>query len=606
MQSKEIILLTTNCSQTIELSLFVLIMKKYFFKIFLLLFLIVSCNKKEDRTKPITYLRVSDGNSWGFTDNSGKSIIPFGKYVFLNLMDEKGMIFAQKGSKYGYIDINQNIIIPFEYDELSLFSNELASAKKNEKFGFVNRKGLVVIPFQYEEESSFGNNGIAMVKTNDKFGFINKSGKEIIPIIFQEAKETTLDSLVVVSINGKWALFSDKGKQKSNFIYDEITFSKIGLIYVRKNEQIGYLDFNLNEVIPFGKYTFGDNFNQNKLAIVSKNNHFGVINEFGKEVIRTEYDTLEHPQKDYAESSTFVAQKNNYFILFDEKGKKVADKIKEYSFDRVTIKNKNKSIYIIQNLSGFTGIIGGNGKVIIPAIYDEIEPFRGQSKTVVKYKGKYGLIDSNNQIIYPTDNDYIESYKDQDYYIIKKKDKVGIIDRNLKTIFDFAYQDLSPCFYDKNNRFIAKQNNLYGVIDKKKRIIIPFEYSKISNWVEYGPGSNYHFVTKNNKKGLITKEGKTIIPVIYDTFFYKDDKAIILSKNKKYGVVTIQYKPVIPFIYNAIYIEFSNFNEGDKEFYVEKQGKYFVVNNKNIKIRTNLSAEEMKDRFYFNRKFLKE
>jgi hypothetical protein len=569
------------------------------------MFLIVSCNKKEDSTKPITYIRVSDGNSWGFTDNKGKSIIPFGKYVFLNPMDEKGMIFAQKGNKYGYIDINQKVIIPFEYDELSLFSNDLASAKKNGKFGFINRKGLVVIPFQFEEESSFRDNSLALVKKNNRYGFINKSGKVIIPIIYQEVKETTSDSLVVVSKNGKWAFFSNKGKQKSNFIYDEIIFSKIGLIYVKKDRQIGYLDFNLKEIIPFGKYTYGENFNQNKLAIVSKNNRFGVINEFGKEVIKIEYDTLEHPGKDYTESNTFAARKNNYFILFDEKGKKVADKIKEYSFDRITIQNKNKGAYQIQNLSGQFGVIGDNGEVLIPIIYDDINKFRGDSVTVVKSNNKSGLIKSNNEIVYPINNDWILRDRDLDFYIIKKNNKAGIINKNLLPVLGFNYQEITPCHYNPKNLFIAKKNDKFGVIGLRGNIIIPFEYDELSNWVEYGPGSKYHFVTKNKKKGLITKEGKIIIPTIYDNLFYKDDKTIVLSKNKKYGVVTIQYQPVIPFIYDAIYVEFSDSNKTNNEFYVSKEEKYFVLNNENKVIRANVSEKEIKERFYFELKFLK-
>jgi hypothetical protein len=568
------------------------------------MFLIVSCNKKEDSTKSITYIRVSDGNSWGFTDNKGKSIIPFGKYVFLNPMDEKGMIFAQKGNKYGYIDINQKVIIPFEYDELSLFSNDLASAKKNGKFGFINRKGLVVIPFQFEEESSFRDNSLALVKKNNRYGFINKSGKEIIPIIYQEAKKTTSDSLVVVSKNNKWAFFSEKGKQKSNFIYDEIIFSEIGLIYVKKDRQIGYLDFNLKEIIPFGKYTYGENFNQNKLAIVSKNNRFGVINEFGKEVIKIEYDTLEHPGRDYTESNIFAARKNNYFILFDEKGKKVADKIKEYSFDRITIQNKNKSAYQIQNLSGQFGVIGDNGEVLIPIIYDDINRFRGDSVTVVKSKNKFGLIKSNNEIVYPINNDWILREKDLDFYIVKKNNKAGIINKNLLPVLSFNYQDITPCHYNPKNLFIAKKNDKFGVIGLRGNIIIPFEYDELSNWVEYGPGANYHFITKDKKKGLITIQGKNVIPPVYDELLFINDQTIILVKNKKFGVVTIKNNPVIPFDYDLICTETFNRNRKSNEFYVQKRGRSFVIDNKNKIIRNKISEDE-KELMNFEMKFLK-
>ena len=124
----------------------------------------------------------------------------------------------------------------------------------------------------------------------------------------------------------------------------------------------------------------------------------------------------------------------------------------------------------------------------------------------------------------------------------------------------------------------------------------------MSNWVEYGPGKNYHFVTKDNKKGLITKEGKTVIAPIYDHLFYHNDKMIILSKDEKYGVITIQNEQVIPFFYEKIYIEFGFFGDNkEAEFYVLKNGKYSIVNNKNEIIKSNISAQEVKDKFsYYN------
>ncbi|WP_431243813.1 WG repeat-containing protein [Flavobacterium sp. P21] len=582
--------------------------------LYFLLMLLIACNKTEN-TSSKSYVRIMGENSWGYNDENGKVIIPIGKYKFLNPIDEKGMIFAEKGNKYGYIDIHENIIIPFEYDDLTLFSEELACVKKKNKFGFINRKGKIVIPIQYEEETYFQKTGLALVKKNNLYGFINKSGKEIIPIIYQNANEGTADSLVSLDKNGKWAFFDSFGKQKSDFIYDEIaltditikgndegTFWKNGLILVRKNNQIGYLDKKLKEVVPFGKYTTGEIFNKNRIAIVSKNHKYGIINEFGKEVVKPAYDTIRHPEESYHESEIFEAKQSNYLVLFDKNGKKIYDKIKDFSFDYCRIKRKIEGIYHIQDLNGKYGAINTKGQLITPVIYDEFQDFNSNYNAIVNYKGKFGLIDSNNKTTYPIDNEMIYGdRRELDYYVIKNKDsKYGIIDKDLKTIFNFDFQDLSPCFYDNKNRFIAKQNDKYGVIDRAGRIIIPFEYSEMSNWVEYGPGENYHFVTKNHKQGLITKEGKIVIPVIYDSLFYDSDKIIILSKNGKYGVVTIQNKQVIPFAYEKIYLEPSLFSKKkETEFYVLNNGKYSIVNDKNEILKSNISKDKIEKRFSF-------
>ncbi|TPG32611.1 WG repeat-containing protein [Flavobacterium pectinovorum] len=570
-----------------------------------------ACNKI-NTDSPKLYIRIMGENSWGYNDEKGNSIIPLGKYKFLNLIDEKGMIYAQKGTKYGYIDIHENIVIPFEYDALGIFSEELAFAKKNNKYGYINRNGEIIIPTQFDNESYFQKTGLALVKKRNLQGFINKKGKEIIPIIYQNAHNTTFDSLVILCKNQKWAFYDSFGKQKTDFIYDEIaltdinlkgiegdTFWKNGLILVRKNDQTGYLDKNLKEAIPFGKYDSGEKFNQNRIAIISKNHKYGIINEFGKEILKPEYDTLEHPEEDYHESEIFEGKNKNYITLLDKHGNKIYDKIKGYTFDFSRLGNTVKRVYIIRNLKNQCGVVDGEGKVIIPFIYDEIQDFNGTVNTIVKLKKKFGLVNSDNKIVYPIECESITTWKDLDYYIINKNNTVGIIDKNLKSILKFDYQDLSPCFYDKN-RFIAKKDNKYGVIDRLGRTIIPFEYSEMSNWVEYGPGSNYHFVIKNNKNGLITKEGKIVIPAIYDSLFYNDDNTIILSKNGKYGVVTIHNKNVIPFEYEKIYSDLAFVPDRNaNEFYVLKNGKYFIVDNKNKIIKANLSKKEVEDKFSY-------
>lgn len=588
-------------------------MIKLFIKIFLVSLLFYSCNKVDTKNQPRIYIRIMGENSWGFNDEKGNSIIPLGKYKFLNPIDEKGMILAELGNKHGYIDINQKIIVPFEYDDIDLFNHELASVKKNGKYGFINRKGKIVIPLQFEDETYFYKTGLALVKKNNLYGFINKKGKEIIPIIYQNANEGTADSLVSLNKKGKWAFFDSFGKQKTDFIYDEIaltnidingeseiTYWKNGLILVRKNDQTAYLDKDLKEAIPFGKYESGETFNQNRIAIVSKNHKYGIINEFGKEILKPEYDTLAHPEEDYHESEIFEGKNKNYITLLDKSGNKIYDKIKDYRFDFSRLDKKVHRIYIIQNLKNQYGVVDDQGKIIIPFMYDAIQDFNGTANTVVELKGKSGIISSDNKILYPIDNESIMTGKDLDYYIISKNNKAGIIDKNLKTILNFDYQNLFPCFYDAKNFFIAKQNNKYGVINRLGRIIIPFEYSEMSNWVEYGPGDNYHFVTKNNKKGLITKEGKIVIPTIYDSLFYHDDNTIILSKNGKYGVVTIHNKNIIPFDYEKIYTDLAFVPERKAdEFYVLKNGTYFIINNKNKIIKANISKKEVQEKFSY-------
>ena len=192
--------------------------------------LLFACKSKPEKTventvNNLVYERVWDRSThtYGYQDNLGNMVIPFGIYSFLQ-EDEKGMILAKKSDKEGYIDIHQNILVPFEYNKIRIFCEDLAFAQKNDqgKYGVIDRQGNIVIPFLYDERSHFYPNGLAAVTKNGRHGFIDKQGNEIIPIQYDDVSYTTFDRTVLAKSKNKWAFFSNDGKQLTPFQFDKI------------------------------------------------------------------------------------------------------------------------------------------------------------------------------------------------------------------------------------------------------------------------------------------------------------------------------------------------------------------------------------------------
>ena len=118
--------------------------------------------------------------------------------------ERNGYIVLNKDDKYGLIDaLNGNVVIPFEYEHLDDFSEDLIAAEKNQKYGFINIKNETVIPFpggnifantygyintkgdivikaQFDDIEPF-NNGFAAVKKDGKYGIINTKGEFVVP-----------------------------------------------------------------------------------------------------------------------------------------------------------------------------------------------------------------------------------------------------------------------------------------------------------------------------------------------------------------------------------------------------------------------------------------
>ena len=94
----------------------------------LILLIIVSCsgNSQKFNEDDIIYKRYDSVTSWN-------------------------LIQSKKTQKWGFID-NENLIkIPVEYDDLFPFTESNVSyALKNGKYGFINSNNETVIPFQYQ------------------------------------------------------------------------------------------------------------------------------------------------------------------------------------------------------------------------------------------------------------------------------------------------------------------------------------------------------------------------------------------------------------------------------------------------------------------------
>lgn len=82
-------------------------------------------------------------------------------------------------NKYGFINHNREIVIPFEYEDAHSFSEGLAPIAKNGKWGVIDTNNDLVIDIMYDEICDFKNN-YAVAKLNDKYMVIDRSGNVVL------------------------------------------------------------------------------------------------------------------------------------------------------------------------------------------------------------------------------------------------------------------------------------------------------------------------------------------------------------------------------------------------------------------------------------------
>lgn len=161
-------------------------------------------------------------------------------------------------SKFGSMDKNGNIKIPFKYDFLA-YDDEYQQYiyAEGEKFGILSANDKPIIKAEYDMVSHM-NDGYIAAQLNDKTGIIDSKGNIIVPISYPIIIEFN-DQVFVSAIDDSYVLFSIKENKKISEGFDLISLSKDSIHLVQKGEKYGYINNEGKIVIPI-KYSIATSF----------------------------------------------------------------------------------------------------------------------------------------------------------------------------------------------------------------------------------------------------------------------------------------------------------------------------------------------------------
>ncbi len=95
-----------------------------------------------------------NGKRQGFINVKGKFISRMNERLWLSQKNE-GLMVAVLDDKYGFMTPDFHWVVSPAYEAANNFSTDLAGVKKNNKWGFIDWNGKIKIPFRYEFALSF-------------------------------------------------------------------------------------------------------------------------------------------------------------------------------------------------------------------------------------------------------------------------------------------------------------------------------------------------------------------------------------------------------------------------------------------------------------------
>ncbi|MCM4170803.1 helix-turn-helix domain-containing protein [Arenibacter sp. TNZ] len=126
----------------------------------------------------------------------------------------------------------------------------------------------------------------------------------------------------------------------------------------------------------------------------------------------------------------------------------------------------------------------------------------------------------------------------------KKEQKIELENQRRKVDFSKGFDE----FKIKDNYVFVTKNNKHGLMTIDGKTIIPCVYDKL----EFEGG--YAITFKNQKRGLMNLYGKVIVPCEYDRFEVEGSYIVTLNGNKQ-GLMNLDGETIIPCIYNRFEVE---------------------------------------------------
>ena len=214
------------------------------------------------------YFNYKQGKAWGLLRENGQPVIaaqydkPLEKVGYIH-SDSTAYFIACKDNQFGLIDIDNNIVLPFQYKKIEHtdFYNTIELTTDEGKQLYNMAKKQLALNLFYDKSN-----------VTDRYLYLKKNGLEtavdyhhmqiLFPFKYNSISGLDDNEHFIVTIEGKTAVVNREDKQIIPYGYDEIQAScKPNLFVIRKEKQYGIINLK-NELVygmtPYLIYTYDD------------------------------------------------------------------------------------------------------------------------------------------------------------------------------------------------------------------------------------------------------------------------------------------------------------------------------------------------------------
>jgi hypothetical protein len=473
--------------------------------------------------------------------------------------------------------VTGKLVLGYKFEKIWNFEDGFAPVLLNGKYGLVNRYGKIVIRPGYQSagkmdvkcgciEYEDGNGPIVVVDTNDRVIVPMTTVTDILPC----QKRIILEYYQYGMVNFNNDTILPFKFASAHLLPEGFCVASTGSGPKASDEDLyGLYDLNGKQVLP-QDFEYIDGFYCGR-AIVKRNGKYGVIDETGKELFYTDYGSINRYTNDYALVETNYKNGGIKAGIINKDGKVVVPAIYQ------DVSNFREGLAAIEQNQKY-GFVDTTGKIVVQFKYDQVQPFEsGIAKVWIGWK-YVGYVNSKGKEIIPPDFEAMDQANLKRYYnkfIIGLKNSVQhVFHYSGKEVAILNYETVNE-FSEKEKSFVVSKNNKYGVLDSNFRVKIPAKYESLDLIFPDKIAAR-----QQGKIGFMNDEGKALSAFKYDSIEpfqdqefnpYENGLAKVGISGKK-GLMNSYGKIIIPIVYDEI----EGFSYGLAV--VKRNGKYGFVN----------------------------
>jgi hypothetical protein len=172
--------------------------------------------------------------------------------------------------------------------------------------------------------------------------------------------------------------------------------------------------------------------------------------------------------------------------------------------------------------NGKYGFIDNLGRLRIANRYEGVKQF-SEGLAPAMIRGHWGFINHDDQIAIQPVYDEVSGFQNG-FALVKQKGFAGIVDKTGRLLLPTRYEDITVL---PTRNLLIRSNGLVGLADNTGKILIQPKYQQLED-----TGKGFAVVEREGTYGVITLQGISTVPMMYDMIVYDPFNNVFLALKK--------------------------------------------------------------------------